>query len=37
VGGAYNANSGEEDDVYVIGKKARGKETIGKTKMLVGE
>jgi hypothetical protein len=36
VGGACGMN-GEEECVSVIGRKARGKETIRKTKTLVGE
>jgi hypothetical protein len=32
VGGACSANGGEYDCVYVIGRKARGKETTRKTK-----
>jgi hypothetical protein len=31
VGGACGMNGGEEDRVYVIGRKARGKETTRKT------
>jgi hypothetical protein len=33
VGGTCSANGGEEERVYVTGRKARGKETTRKTKM----
>jgi hypothetical protein len=32
VGGICSTNGGEEERVYVIGRKARGKETTRKTK-----
>jgi hypothetical protein len=32
MGGAYSMNNGEEERVYVIGGKARGKETARKTR-----
>jgi hypothetical protein len=36
VGGACGTNGGKEKCVQIIGGKARGKETTGKTKTLVG-
>jgi hypothetical protein len=35
VGGTFGMNGGEEEHVYVIGKKARRKESIRKTKLQV--
>jgi hypothetical protein len=37
MGRACNTNGGEEERVYIIGGKARGKETARKTKPWVGE
>jgi hypothetical protein len=37
MGSVFNANGGEEEHVWVIGGKAREKETTRKTKIEVGE